>query len=314
MKKILMREYGSEDVLFEANENIPSITASQILIKMVAASINNIDTVIRKQGLPASVPAELQPKFPHLLGQDFSGIVTQIGENVTEFQVGDHVIGITFTGTYSEYIAVDEASYVAKVPNDLDLIPLGGLGVVSSTAWRSVIGHGQVKPNQRVLIHGGAGGVGSMAIQHAKNAGAYVITTATESNKDFLKELGADEIIDYTTVNFEEVIHDIDLVIDTVGGITQDKSYRVMKSSGKMFSTAQVPDQKKAVEYGVEAQYISSDIRTETLHSIINLYTEKKLIVRVNKIYPFTLDGIKTSHKDFENGPNNGKRIISFNK
>ncbi|AFS78522.1 zinc-containing alcohol dehydrogenase [Gottschalkia acidurici 9a] len=312
MRKILMRDYGSEDVLFEVNENIPSITANQLLIKMVATSVNHIDVVMRKGGMQATMPPELQPKFPHLLGQDFSGIVTQIGETVTKFQVGDYVTGVTLTGTYSEYIAVDESSFVAKVPSDIDLVPLGGLGVVTCTAWSAVIGHGQVKPNQRVLIHGGAGGVGSMAIQLAKNAGVYVITTATESNKDFLKELGADEIVDYTTVNFEEVLQDIDLVIDTIGGTTQEKSYRVMKPAGKMFSTAGVPDQKKAVEYGVEAQFIRGDIRPETLHSIVSLYTDKKLKIHVDKIYHFTLDDIKNSHKDFENGPNRGKRIISF--
>ena len=309
MKKILMRDYGSTDVLFETNENIPSINENQLLIKMVATSVNNIDVVIRKGGMQAVMPA----KFPHLLGQDFSGIVTQVGEAVTKFKVGDQVIGVTLTGTYSEYIAIDESSFIAKVPNNLDLVPLGGLGVVSCTAWSAVIVHGQVKPNQRVLIHGGAGGVGSMAIQLAKNAGAYVITTATERNNDFLKELDADEIVDYTKVKFEEVINDIDLVIDTIGGETQEKSYRVMRPSGKMFSTASAPNQKKAVEYGVEAQFIKGDLRPETLHSIVSLYTDKKIKIHVDKIYHFTLDDIKSSHKDFEKGPNRGKKVISFN-
>jgi len=252
---------------------------------MVATSVNRIDVVVRKGGMQATMPPELQPKFPRLLGREFSGIVTQIGETVTKFQVGDYVTCVSLTGTYSEYIAVDESSFVAKVPSDIDLVPLGGLGVVTCTAWSAVIGHGQVNPNQRVLIHGGAGDVGSMAIQLAKNTGAYVITTATESNKDFLKELGADEIVDYTTVNFEEVLRDIDLVIDTIGGTTQEKSYRVMKLAGKMFSTAGVPDQKKAAEYGVEARFIRGDLRPETLHSIVSLYTDKKLKIHVDKIY-----------------------------
>ena len=308
MKKILMNDYGSEDVLFEVNENIPSINEKQLLIKMVATSINNVDIVTRK-----GVNKEFRPTLPHLLGADFSGVVSQIGEEVTKFKVGDQVTGVNIKGTYSEYIVVDESSSIVKVPSNMDLVPIGGLSIATCTAWSAVILNGQVKPNQRVLIHGGAGGVGSMAIQLAKNAGAYVITTATERNNEYLKELGADEIIDYTKVNFEEVINDIDLVIDNVGGTTQEKSYKVMKPSGKMFSPNSAPDQKKALEYGVEAQFILADIRPETLHSIVSLYADKKLKVHVDKIYNFTLDDIKSAHNDFEKGPNRGKKIISFN-
>lgn len=308
-----MRDYGFDDaLLFEADENMPSITANQILIKMVATSINHFDVVLRQGGMRATMPPELQPKFPHLQGQDFSGIVTQIGDGVTKFQVGDHVAGLNLKGTYSEYIAVDEGGFIAKVPSDMDFVTLGGLAVVSCTAWSALIGHGHVKPDQRVLIHGGAGGVGSMAVQIAKNAGAYVITTASERNKDFLKELGADEIVDYKAVNFEEVLRDIDLVIDTVGGTTLEKSYGVIKPTGKLFSTAGVPDPKKSAEYGIEAQFIRGDLRPETLRAIVALYADKKLKIHVDKIYPFSLDGIKASHKDFEKGPNRGKRIISF--
>lgn len=308
MKKILMNDYGLEDGLFEVNETIPSINENQLLIKMVATSINNIDIVKRK-----GVRKEFTPTFPHLLGGDFSGIVSQIGESVSKFKVGDQVTGVNPTGTYSEYIVVDESSFVAKVPSNMDLVPIGGLSIAACTAWSAVILNGQVKPNQRVLIHGGAGGVGSMAIQLAKNAGAYVITTATERNNDYLKELGANEIVDYTKVNFEEVIHDIDLLIDTVGGPTQEKSYKVMKPSGKMFSPTSAPDQKKALEYGVEAKFVLGDLRPETLHSIVSLYADKKLNVHVDKIYSFTLNDIKNSHKDFQKGPNRGKKIISFN-
>ena len=203
MKKILISKCGSVDVLFEEDGNIPSIASNQLLIKMAATSINDIDIVKRENGVPPTAPPQMQMKFPYLLGSDFSGIVTEIGDNVTKFQVGDHVAGITQTGTYAEYITVDENSFVTKVPSDMDLVALGGLGVVSCTAWSAVMIHGKVQPNQRILIHGGAGGVGSMAVQLAKNAGAYVITTASEGNRELLKELGADEIIDYKKVNFE---------------------------------------------------------------------------------------------------------------
>ena len=312
MKKILISKCGSVDVLFEEDGNIPSIASNQLLIKMAATSINDIDIVKRENGVPPTAPPQMQMKFPYLLGSDFSGIVTEIGDNVTKFQVGDHVAGITQTGTYAEYITVDENSFVTKVPSDMDLVALGGLGVVSCTAWSAVMIHGKVQPNQRILIHGGAGGVGSMAVQLAKNAGAYVITTASEGNRELLKELGADEIIDYKKVNFEEVLHDIDLVIDTVGKATHEKSFAVMKPGSKMFSVAAVPDQNKAAEYGVEAQFIRGDLSPETLQSIIGLYSDKRLKIHVSEIYPFFFFFIKNAHKAFEKGHNRGKKIISF--
>ncbi len=312
MKKIFLNNYGSVDVLREVNEPIPAPGSNQILIKLAAISVNDPDVIIRQNGPFPTMPPEFRPTLPHMLGQDFSGIVTQIGDAVTKFQVGDYVVGFAMKGTYAEYIAIDENSPVATVPSDLDLIPLGGLYVAAATAWSAVIKNGQVQKGQRVLIHGAAGGVGSMAVQIAKNAGAYVIATAGGYSRNYLKELGVDEIIDYKTQDFSTIVHDIDLVINTTGSVTLEKSYKVVKNGGRICSTHGVPDKEKASELGIEAIYSLADLSTDTLNSIIDLYSSRKLKVSVSKLYHFTLEDIKTAHLDFEKGPNQGKRIISF--
>ncbi|PTE43625.1 oxidoreductase [Staphylococcus equorum] len=311
MKKILINDYGSVDVLFDVEEPLPTITENELLIKLVAAGINDVDVVIRKNGFPETV--QNQKELPHSLGNEFSGVVTQVGDNITKFEVGDHVIGLNSLETYSEYIVVDENNLVAKVPNDADLLPLGGLTVVSITAWSAVILNGEVQPDQRVLIHGGAGGVGSMAIQLAKNAGAYVITTASAKDRAYLESLGADEVIDYRNEDFTNIVKDIDLVVHTVDKETQEKSFDVIKPGGKLISVSIVPDQEKVKEYDIEAKFVRGDVRSETLASILALYFDKKLLLHINKLYPFSLENVKFAQVEFEKGPNRGKRIIEFN-
>lgn len=312
MKKILLREYGSVDVLFERSEALPTITENQLVVKLAATGVNDVDVAIRKNGFPATVLNK--KKLPHSLGHEFSGIVTQVGNEVTKFEVGDHVIGLNPLDTYSESIVIDENAIIDKVPKELDLIPLGGLLVAALPAWSAVILEGKVKANQRVLIHGGAGGVGSMAIQFAKNAGAYVITTARARDKEYVESLGADEVIDYQNEDFEELVKDVDLVVHLVDKNTQDKSFSVIKSGGKLMSPSVVPDQEKAEQYNVEAKFIRGDTSSETRASIIDLYSNNKLSIHVDKIYPFSLEGVKTAHTDFEKGPNRGKKIIKFDE
>jgi NADPH:quinone reductase-like Zn-dependent oxidoreductase len=246
-----------------------------------------------------------------MLGQDFSGIVTQAGDAVTRFKIGDHVVGFAM-GTNAEFIVMDEKSPVATVSSDLNLIPLGGLYVAAATAWSAVIKNGHIQKGQKVLIHGAAGGVGSMAVQIAKNAGAYVIATAGGYSRDYLRELGVDEVIDYKTQDFSEIVHDIDLVINTTGPVTLEKSYKVVKEGGTICSTHGVPDKEKASKLGINAIYSLADLSPDALNSIIDLYSAGKLKVSVSKLYHFTLDDVKAAHLDFEKGPNQGKRIISF--
>lgn len=312
MRKILLNEYGTVDVLHEINEAVPTPNHGQILIKVAATSVNDPDIEIRQHGPFPTMPKEMRPTLPHMLGEDFSGIITAIGDGVTRFQVGDHVIGLTLNGTYAEYIALNENSLVATVPPDLDLTPLGGLYVTAATAWAAVVLNGKVQTGQKVLIHGAAGGVGSMAVQIAKHFGAYVIGTAGSYSREYLKELGADEVIDYRTQDFTKIVSDVDLVVNLTGPATLEQSYQVVKKGGRLTSTNGVPDKEKAAAMGIEATYTMGMVSPEDLAAIIRLYSEGDLKLKISKMYHFTLDDIKQAHLDFEKGPNQGKRIIKF--
>ncbi|OMD24894.1 quinone oxidoreductase family protein [Paenibacillus odorifer] len=168
---------------------------------MVATSINHIDLVIRKGENFSTIPKEQQPSFPHLLGIDVSGVVGKVGRAVEGLREGDHVVGLNRTGTYAEYITANPIE-ITKVSEELDLEKIAGFPVVTAAAWSATIKNGQVKANDRVLVHGGAGGVGQMAIQFAKKAGAIVYTTASKRNREYLLSLGADVVIDYQTTDF----------------------------------------------------------------------------------------------------------------
>lgn len=314
MKKIIITDYGTVDVFKEIQTELPAPKPTEVIVKVAATGIDDSNVVLRKNGPFPTMPEEFRPTLPLTLGYDFSGIVTQIGDNVTNFQVGDHVVGFTKNGTYAEYLLLDQSEQLVKIPKDLDLIPAGGLILSAITAWAAVVTNGKVQKNQRVLIHGGAGGVGSMAIQIAKSFGAYIITTASAKHNQYLKELGADQIIDYQTEDFTQIVKDIDLVVNLTGPKTLEQSYQVIKPGGRLTSVNGVPDQTKAKELGINAIYSMGFPTIDILNKIVNLYENNQLKISVNQTYPFTLDGIKQSHLDFEKGSNQGKRIIVFNK
>ncbi|WP_410768732.1 NADP-dependent oxidoreductase [Fontibacillus sp. BL9] len=312
MRKILLNEYGTVDVLHEINEPVPTPGKGEIQIKLVATSVNDPDIEIRQNGPFPTMPKELRPILPHMIGEDFSGIITAVGDGVSKYHVGDHVIGLTLNGTSAEYLTLDENSFLTKVPSDLDLVPLGGLYVTAATAWAAIVSNGKVEPGQKVLIHGAAGGVGSMAAQLAKHFGTYVIGTAGSYSKEYLMELGIDEVIDYRSQDFTKLVSNVDLVVNLTGPTTLEQSYQVVKKGAKLTSTNGVPDKDKAVTMGIEATYTMGLISPEDLASIIRLYSEGILKLKISKIYQFMLDSVKQAHLDFEKGPNQGKRIIKF--
>ncbi len=310
MKKILMYEYGSVDVLKEEDVPVPAPAESEIQVRIVSTSVNDPDIAMRQHGPFPTMPKEMRPVLPHMAGEDFSGIVTEVGNGVKRFAVGDHVIGITLSGTTAEYITVNENSIVAKVPDGLNLVPLGGLYVAAATAWAAIVLNGKVKPGQKALILGAAGGVGSMAVQFAKHSGAYVTAVAGGYSRDYLAGLGADEVIDYKTEDFAELAKDMDLVVNLTGAETLEKSYHVVKKGGILTSTNGVPDMEKAAAMGIEANYTMGMVSQEDMAEILKLYQEGKVKLTVSKTYPFDLESVKKAHTEFEKGPNQGKRLI----
>lgn len=312
MKKIMLNQYGDVDVMKMVEVDLPKPAANQIVVKTAAIGVNDPDVVIRANGPFPTMPKEIKPTLPHSLGEDFSGVVTDIGKDVTRFEVGDHVIGMSFMNTYSEYILLDDSAVVTTVPKDLDLVPLGGLYLGVATAYAATIRDGQAKSGQKVLIHGAAGGVGSKAVQLAKSAGAYVIATGTAKQADYMKQLGADETIDYQTQDFTKLVSDVDLVVNLTGPKTLADSYQVIKKGGRVTSVNAVVDQEETKRRGITGTYSKGFMTVEELKDVIDLYTQGKLDVRVDKTYPFELESIKQAHRDFQAGGNTGKKIIVF--
>lgn len=310
MKKVLMYEYGDVDVLKEENVPIPEPKDNEVQIKIIATSVNDPDISLRQYGPFPTMPKEMRPVLPHMAGEDFSGIITATGKNVQRYKEGKHVIGITLSGTTAEYITLNENSLIYKIPDEVDLVSMGAIGVTAATAWAAVVSNGKVTNGQKVLIHGAAGGVGSMAVQFAKYFGAYVITTAGGYSKDYLKDLGADEVIDYRTEDFTKVVKDTDLVVNLTGSETLEKSYQVVKKGGILTSTNGMPDMDKAKAFGINANYTMGFVTQEDVDKIIAIYKEGKLKINITKTYPFELESIKQAHLDFEKGPNQGKRLI----
>jgi NADPH:quinone reductase-like Zn-dependent oxidoreductase len=307
MKKMILNQYGSVDVMQMIEVEIPEPAANQIVIKTAAIGVNDPDIMIRANGPFPTMPKEMKPILPHSLGQDFSGIVTAVGDDVTRFSAGDHVVGMAFMNAYSEYILLDESAVVAAVPKELDLVPLGGFFLGVATAYGATIRDNQAQAGQKVLIHGG---VGSKAVQLAKNAGAYVIATGTAKQADYMKALGADETIDYQTEDFTKLVSDVDLVVNLTGPKTLENSYQVIKKGGRVTSVNAPINQEETERRGITGMYSMGFMSVEELKEVVALYSNGQLDVLVDKTYPFEIEAIKQAHLDFESGGNTGKKII----
>ncbi|MBM6613699.1 NADP-dependent oxidoreductase [Desemzia sp. RIT804] len=312
MKAIVINQYGSADELVEQEVPLPEIKDDQVLIELKATSINPIDWKMREGYLKEKLPYE----FPIILGWDAAGIVKKVGKDVTNFQLGEKVFArpkTNPTGTYAEYVAVDQ-DLICKMPenssfNDAAAIPLTG-----QTAWAALVEIGQIKEGDHVLIHGGSGGVGHLAIQIAKHFGAYIAATASEKNEDFVKSLGADEFINYKEQDFETLLNDYDIVLDTQGGETQEKSFSVLKHGGTLVSIATPPDEEKAAEKGIKTGYFFLEPDGERLQKLADLMKSNKLKATIGKTLPFTQEGLREAHRTSEEHGVPGKIVVQMNE
>ncbi|WP_335950880.1 NADP-dependent oxidoreductase [Acinetobacter beijerinckii] len=250
MKAAYIKRYGKiEDVQLDVQPE-PSITENAVLVKVHAASINPLDLRVLEGEFKAILPI----KFPFILGNDFAGTVAQVGSNVTQFKVGDEVYAKTdLNGAFAEYTVVQQASLALK-PKNIPMEHAASLPLVSLTAWQALVEIAKVKSGQKVLIHAGSGGVGSIAIQLAKHLGATVATTTSGKNTRWVRELGADIIIDYKTMDFEQELKDYDVVLDTQGGKTLEKSLSVIKRGGRIISISGPPD--RAFAEAIKANWL----------------------------------------------------------
>lgn len=241
MKAVLMDRHGGADVLYLGEAPDPKARAGEIVVDIVAASVNGADWKVRE-----GKAAQLQ-HFPYILGRDFSGVVSAVGEGVTDFRAGDEVFAVCDVGqegAYAEKIAI-KAAIVAKKPAALSHVDAAALALTGLTALCTVEDTLKLKAGETILIQGGAGGVAAFAIELSKHLGARVITTASAANHAYLRKLGADEIIDYNAVDFTKVVKDCDAVFDTVGGDVAQRSFAVLKPGGRAAFIASGPQAPK---------------------------------------------------------------------
>lgn len=292
MKAVQINRYGGIEVL-EVNQSVlqPSPAKNQILVEIHAASINPVDWKIRQGFFKDMVPLQ----FPVTLGGDFAGIVKAIGDEVSEYKIGDEVFGSTIvlnggSGSFAEN-AVANTKNVALKPKNIDFIKASALPLVGSSAIQALEEHSKLQKEQKILIHGGAGGIGHIAIQLAKAIGAYAVTTVNTQDIEYVKQLGADEVIDYTQEKFEQKLKDFDAVFDTVGKEVTDKSFAVLKRNGILVSMVGEPNQEKAKELGITAISQFTNTNTSHLQRVKELVENGKINVNVDKI--FSLDQAK---------------------
>lgn len=275
--------FGDVDAIVFEDIELSEPGPDEVLVRVKAAGVGPWDGWIRsgKSALP-------QP-LPLTLGSDVSGIVEQVGRNVTTFQPGDDVFGVTnprFVGAYATR-AIADAGMIAPKPTELSHIKAASVPVVATTAWQALFEQAKLQRGQSVLIHGGAGNVGSYAVQLAHRAGLHVYTTGSKGDLPGLLALGADEAIDYRAMAFEEAVAEVDAVIDLVGGETQRKSFYVLKRGGVLVSAVSEPNEALARERGVRAGFFLVEVRTDVLTKLADMIGRGEIKVNVGTVLPF---------------------------
>lgn len=302
MKAIRMHSYGGSEVLFYEDVPQPETGTDEVLIRVHAAAVNPVDWKIRDGYGKETFGHQL----PHILGCDVSGVVEAVGKDVQRLKPGDAVYGyisLRREGTYAEFVAAKE-SEVALKPSSLDFVEAAAIPVGALTSWQAIFDIAQLAAGQKILVHAAAGGVGSMAVQLAKAKGAYVIGTASARNADFLRELGVDEVIDYQTTRFEEVVRDVDVVFDTIGGETQERSFQVLKPGGVLVSSVSPPP----AFAGVNVAMVGVQPNAAQLDEIRQLIDAGKVKPFVETILP--LSEVRRAHELSKSGRTRGKIVL----
>jgi NADPH:quinone reductase-like Zn-dependent oxidoreductase len=307
MKAVRIHSYGGTEVLRYEESSVPATGKDEVLIRVHASAVNPFDCAVRA----GYVTAWYNYPFPLVPGLDISGVVADIGADVKTFASGDAVYAradLGRLGAYAEYVVVN-ATEVAAKPKSLDYTQAAAIPHVALTAWRALIDAASLAKGQRVLIHGAAGGVGSIAVQLAKWRGAEVIGTASRNNLDFLRELGVDQVIDYASSRFEDTVKNVDAVLDTVGGETQERTWSVLKPGGILLSVVQPPSEETAAARGVRQQLVGAyPPAAPVLAEIATLVESGKVKPVISTILP--LQEIQRAHAQSETRHTRGKIVL----
>lgn len=285
MQAVRIHGYGGIDQIRYEQAPRPQPAAGELLVRVRATSVNPFDTALRAGYLAGWYPLS----FPFTLGLDIAGVVEALGEGVTSFAVGDAVYARADPGrcgANAEYVALGEAD-AAAMPGALSFVEAASIPQSAVSAWRALVDGAGLAAGQRVLIHAAAGGVGSMAVQLAKARGAYVIGTASQARLGLLRELGADEAIDYTVARFEDLVRDVDVVLDNVGGETLARSWATLKPGGILLSLVQAPAEADAAAHGVRQQFVMAHgPAREPLAAVAELVAQGRVQPVIDSVLP----------------------------
>ncbi|WP_334328940.1 NADP-dependent oxidoreductase [Companilactobacillus sp. HBUAS59699] len=301
---VVIDNYGDTSEFHDKIVEIPELKPKQLLLKVAGSSVAPFDISVRK----GVFKDDFTLTMPAITGTDVVGEVVDKGSAVDKFEIGDIVcgmVGVKGFGSYSDYAILGQ-SKAAKVPVSVPIQTAAILPMTAIPAYNALFDLGKLIAGEKVLIHGGAGGVGSMAIQLAKNAGAIVYTTASARNIDDLKKLGADKVLDYHSEQFEKVLSDLDLVIDTVGRDTYKHSFEVLKPGGRLVSLVEDPNEDLAQKYNVNAMYLSGKF-ANPLEKVIGLVNGGKIKLNIQKVFPLNAKGVKDAQDYYSNNHVFGK-------
>ena len=304
MQAIRVHHFGDLDSLVVEDVPRPAPGEGEVLLQVKAAGVGPWDALVRSGRSVLPQPLPLTP------GSDVSGLVEQVGAGVSQFHAGEAVFGATnarFTGGYAEY-AVAAATKLAKIPPRLGFIEAASVPVVACTAWQMVFEQGAVDTTKRVLVHGAAGNVGAYAVQLARRVACEVIATAFSDDLAYVRALGADRVIDVNTSRFEELLTDVDVVLDTIGGETQDRSFAVLKPGGVLVSAVASPDQQKAARHGVKALFFLVDVSSHRLEELAALIEAGELATSIGEV--LSLADARIAHEMLAGRPHKRGKIV----
>jgi NADPH:quinone reductase-like Zn-dependent oxidoreductase len=289
MKSAQIKRYGGSEVveISQSTSGPDPPSARKVLVTVKAAGVNPADWKVREGYFQQMTPLQ----FPSTLGMDFSGVIEKVGEGVYDFKQDDEVYGQASvmrggSGAFAEMALANEDS-IAHKPKTLSHEEAAGLPLVGVSAWQALVETIGLSGGQKILIHGGAGGIGNIAIQLAKHLRAFIATTVSTNDKEFVKELGANEIIDYKTQTFEDLLpHDYDAVFDTVGGETYTRSFSVLKKGGIIVSMLEQPNQELMNRFGVKAIFQFTQVNRERLTKLAQWVDQNNIHVNVDRTFP----------------------------
>ncbi|WNO53816.1 NADP-dependent oxidoreductase [Stakelama saccharophila] len=304
---VRIHRFGGPEALQVEQIAMPGPKDDEVLLRVGAASVNPVDYKIRA----GKAPYLKEDQLPAVLGRDVAGTIEACGTRAHYMmRKGDRLFAMLGfdRGAYADHVIVKAAEMVA-MPEKLDFPAAAAVPLAGLTAWQGLFRHGGLQRGQRVLIHGGSGGVGHLAVQFAKAKGAHVLTTARGEDADFLREIGADEVIDYKNQRFEEIATDIDLVLDLVAGETQDRSWAVLKRGGIIVSTLAEPDQDRAEAEGKRGTHFLAEVDAGQLQEIADLIEAGRVAPHVARTFP--LEEARAAQEALEHEHVRGKIVLT---